>query len=134
METLNISTRSQTEFVDITDRVAKVVKSAGLDAGVCYIFVPHTTAGVTLNENWDPDVQRDMLMVLDDYIVPRDAKYRHGEGNSPAHVKASLMGSSAIVFVEEGRLRLGRWQGIYLAEFDGPRQRNAWIKTEPASG
>lgn len=130
MKTLNVSTGSKTEFVDITDKVQDAVSEAGTEDGVCYVFVPHTTAGITVNENWDPSVERDILMVLDDHMVPHDAGYRHGEGNSPAHVKASLMGSSAMVFVEEGKLQLGRWQGIFLGEFDGPRRRNVWVKVQ----
>jgi secondary thiamine-phosphate synthase enzyme len=128
MQKLSVSTGSKTQLVDITDRVQDTVTAAGIAAGVCHIFVPHTTAGITLNENWDSDVERDVLMVLDDHIVPRDAGYRHGEGNSPAHIKASLMGSSATVLIEDSRLQLGRWQGIFLAEFDGPRSRTVWVK------
>ncbi len=127
MESLTIPTGSKTELVDITDRVQDVVTQAGFDDGICYIFVPHTTAGVTVNENWDPTVAHDILLTLD-HIAPRDPRHRHAEGNSPAHIKASLVGSSAMVFVEDGRLQLGRWQGIFLAEFDGPRRRNVWVK------
>ncbi len=133
MESLSISTGSKTEFVDITSQVQDAVTAAGIDDGVCYVFVPHTTAGITINESWDPSVERDMLMVLDDYVVPRDAGYRHAEGNSPAHVKASLMGSSVTAFVEGGQLQMGRWQGIFLGEFDGPRRRNVWVKVVATS-
>lgn len=131
MESLSISTGSKTEFVDITGQVQDAVTEAGLDTGICYVFVPHTTAGITLNENWDPSVRHDILLTLDEHISPRDSRHRHAEGNSPAHIKASLMGSSAVVFVEDGQLQLGRWQGIFLTEFDGPRRRNVWIKLVP---
>lgn len=130
MEKLRVATQSKTQLIDITDRVQDVVNGAGIDAGICYAFVPHTTAGITLNENWDTDVERDVLLALDDHIVPRSAGYRHGEGNSPAHIKASLMGSSVTIFVAGGRLQLGRWQGVFLAEFDGPRERSVWVKVK----
>jgi secondary thiamine-phosphate synthase enzyme len=94
---------------------------------VCFIFCPHTTAGLTLNENWDPDVQRDLCVGLD-AISPRRPEYRHGEGNSPAHLKSSLVGASLCVMVAAGKLVLGTWQGIYLAEFDGPRHRKVLVK------
>lgn len=129
---LSISTGSKTQFIDVTEKVQAVVQEAGLTEGICYVFVPHTTAGITLNETWDPSVQRDVLHVLDDHVVPRKADYRHAEGNSPAHVKASLMGSSVLVFVENGRLQFGRWQGLYLCEFDGPRTRSVWVKLQPS--
>jgi secondary thiamine-phosphate synthase enzyme len=128
MERLNIRTNRATELVDITGQVQDAVTRLGAMDGVVYLFCPHTTAGLTLNENWDPDVQRDMLLTIDGHIAPPDPRHRHGEGNSPAHIKASLFGADAAVFVEEGRLQLGRWQGVYLAEFDGPRQRQVWVK------
>jgi secondary thiamine-phosphate synthase enzyme len=128
MITLNVSTRATTELVDITSQVAQAVRQSEITDGACHIFVPHTTAGVTLNENWDPTVRQDMLLTLDDHIVPRDPRHRHGEGNSPAHIKATLCGASATVIVSDGQLLLGRWQGIYLAEFDGPRRRRVWVK------
>ena len=137
MERLTVRTNRSTELVDITAEVQDVVgRLGGMDGVVC-LFCPHTTAGLTLNENWDPDVQRDMLLTVDSHIAPPDPRHRHGEGNSPAHIKASLFGADAAVFVEGGRLQLGRWQGIYLAEFDGPRQRQVWVKflgeRQPAS-
>lgn len=125
---LNVRTRSTTQFLDITNQVQAAVQQSGVQDGICYVFVPHTTAGVTLNENWDPDVQHDILLTLDQHVAPPDPRHRHGEGNSPAHLKASLVGASATVFVEQGRLQLGQWQGIYLAEFDGPRSREVWVK------
>ncbi|MBL7183182.1 MAG: YjbQ family protein [Anaerolineae bacterium] len=124
---LEVNTRSAAELVDITAAVQRTVKEKGLQSGVCHVFVPHTTAGLTLNENWDPSVRADILMMLDK-IVPWHDDYRHGEGNSAAHIKASLMGSSQTILVEDGRLVLGSWQGIYLAEFDGPRRRRVLVK------
>ncbi|MGA9350212.1 MAG: secondary thiamine-phosphate synthase enzyme YjbQ [Anaerolineae bacterium] len=124
---LEINTKSAAELVDITGVVQQTVKEKGMQSGVCHVFVPHTTAGLTLNENWDPSVRGDMLMELDK-IVPWRDNYRHAEGNSAAHIKASLMGFSQTLLVEDGRLVLGTWQGIYLAEFDGPRRRRVLAK------
>jgi len=124
---IEVRTRSHDELVDITDGVQQVVGRSGVQTGFCHVFVPHTTAGLTLNENWDPAVRRDMLMVLA-RLVPWDDDYQHGEGNSAAHVKASLMGFSHTLLVESGRLVLGSWQGIYLAEFDGPRRRRVLVR------
>jgi secondary thiamine-phosphate synthase enzyme len=124
---LEISTKSRAELVDITAEVQRTVREKGMQSGVCHVFVPHTTAGLTLNENWDPSVRADILMELDK-IVPWQNNYRHAEGNAAAHIKASLMGSSQTILVEDGRLVLGTWQGIYLAEFDGPRRRRVLIK------
>ncbi len=123
---IEVRTRSHDELVDITDQVQKVVSQSGIKTGLCHVFVPHTTAGLTLNENWDPAVRRDMLMALGK-MVPWDDDYQHGEGNSAAHVKASLMGFSHTLLVEDGRLTVGSWQGIYLAEFDGPRRRRVLV-------
>ena len=113
-------------FIDITGQVRKIVASGNVQNGLCQIFVPHTTAGVTINENADPDVVTDMLAALGK-IVP-DLHYRHSEGNSPAHVKSSLVGCSITVPISEGRLCLGTWQGIYFCEFDGPRTRKVWVQ------
>ena len=124
---LEINTRSRAELADITAAVQQTVREQGMQSGVCHVFVPHTTAGLTLNENWDPSVRADMLMELDK-IVPWHDNYRHGEGNSAAHIKASLMGFSQTILVEDGRLVLGSWQGVYLAEFDGPRRRRVLVK------
>ena len=110
-------------MVDVTAQVEQAVRASGATAGICQVFVPHTTAGITLNENADPDVQRDILTALD-RLVPARGDYQHGEGNSPAHVKASLMGASLTLPIQDGRLLLGRWQGITFCEFDGPRQRD----------
>jgi len=127
MKTINVSTDSKQGFHDITDKVKHVVNDAGIAEGICLIFCPHTTAGVTLNENWDRSVQHDMGVGLSKISPPR-SEYRHGEGNSPAHLKSSLMGASQVVPVESGDLVLGRWQGIYLCEFDGPRTRKVHVQ------
>ncbi len=125
--TLEVRTGSHTEFVDLTARVQQVVADSGVAEGLCHIFVPHTTAGVTINENADPSVKADILMVLNKIISDREP-YRHMEGNSPAHIKASLVGPQLTVLVSQGRLVLGTWQGIFFCEFDGPRRRRVIIK------
>lgn len=127
MEQIEISTRGRQAFHDITAEVQAVVGRIGVGEGVCFIFCPHTTAGLTLNENWDPAVQHDMGVGLD-VISPQRPEYRHGEGNSPAHLKSSLLGASQMVLIVGGKLMLGSWQGIYLAEFDGPRRRKVLVK------
>jgi len=127
MNTIEIRTKSRQEFVDLTAEVGRLVAASGVKDGICVVAVPHTTAGVTVNENADPDVRADMDMTLR-RIVPDSLPYAHGEGNSPAHVKASLVGSSATLVVEGGKLRLGTWQGIFFCEFDGPRTRQAWVQ------
>jgi len=124
---ISVSTPEREVLVDISERVETAVGQAHPGfSGVITVFVPHTTAGVTINEGADPSVVRDIVDGLR-RLVPREAAYRHGEGNSDAHIKASLMGSSVLVPVEQGRLRLGTWQSVYLAEFDGPRTRRVWI-------
>ena len=127
MYQISVGTRSRTEFVDITSQIAAVVREAGVGDALCTIFVPHTTAAVTINENADPSVVHDILKVVDSVIPLHDPGYRHSEGNSAAHIKSSLVGSSQNVIVEGGSLRLGTWQGIYFAEFDGPRNRKVWV-------
>ena len=124
MQQLSLNTPAE-GFIDITGQVRKIVASGNVQNGLCQIFVPHTTAGVTINENADPDVVMDMLAALGK-MVP-DLHYRHSEGNSPAHVKSSLVGCSITVPISEGRLCLGTWQGIYFCEFDGPRTRKVWV-------
>ncbi len=126
-QTFQVKTTTQTEFIDITHSVQKAVQKAGMRDGICIIFIPHTTAAVTINENADPSVIQDIVMELNK-IVPFEDPYRHMEGNSPAHIKASLVGCSEIVFVESGKLVLGTWQGIFFCEFDGPRNRKVHIK------
>jgi secondary thiamine-phosphate synthase enzyme len=123
---LLVETRSQVDFVDIDSLVEGAVATQGITDGVCHVYVPHTTAGITINENADPDVKRDIVAELNK-IVPFDDGYRHAEGNSAAHIKASLVGFSVSVPVESGRLLLGTWQSIYLCEFDGPRRRSVLV-------
>ncbi len=127
MEAFRVNTSKRDELLDLTAQIQEVVLQSGVRSGVCTVFVPHTTAGVTINEHADDDVARDILASLDRLVPWRD-DYRHGEGNSAAHIKASLMGSSVTVLVEEGRLVLGAWQGIFFAEFDGPRSRKVYVK------
>ena len=127
MPTLQIRTQTRQEFVDITGQVAEVVQQSGVESGFCHLFCPHTTAGLTFNENWDPDVRHDLGLAFD-AIAPQRNDFRHAEGNSPAHVKTSMVGSDHTLFIEAGQLVLGRWQGIYLAEFDGPRTRSVYVK------
>ena len=124
---LSIKTRSKVEFQDITHEVQKTVQSGGTLNGICYVYVPHTTAAVTINEHADPRVVDDIAAQLDE-IAPQNKHYRHMEGNSPAHIKASLMGDSRILFIEDGKLVLGTWQGIFFGEFDGPRIRSVLVK------
>jgi len=127
LEEIEIRTPSHACLIDITGRVERIVSESGIKDGICHIFVPHTTAGVTINENADPTVRTDILRELDKVIPWRD-NYDHDEGNAAAHIKASLVGSSQAVFVSGGRLRLGTWQGVFFAEFDGPRTRRIWVK------
>jgi secondary thiamine-phosphate synthase enzyme len=127
MRTIEVKTQAREEFVDITARVREELVSSGVKDGICYVYVPHTTAAVTINESADPSVKEDILMTLRK-IVPDSLPYRHSEGNSPAHVKASLIGASVKVIIEEGQLSLGTWQGIFFCEFDGPRSRRVFIK------
>ncbi|MFN2272580.1 MAG: secondary thiamine-phosphate synthase enzyme YjbQ [Anaerolineae bacterium] len=127
IEQLDVSTRDRQTFQDITPQVQALVARSEIKEGVCFLFCPHTTAGLTLNENWDPDVRHDMSIGLD-AIAPQRREYQHGEGNSPAHLKSSLIGASLCVLVSGGKLVLGTWQGIYLAEFDGPRRRKVLVK------
>jgi secondary thiamine-phosphate synthase enzyme len=123
---LRIETTTQAETVDITERVAKMVKASTVRDGICVVTVAHTTAGIFINENADPDVQRDLLTTLA-RLVPDQGDYRHAEGNGPAHIKSVLVGGAVTIAVSDGTLDLGRWQGVYFAEFDGPRTRNATI-------
>ena len=127
MEVLKVRTERRTELVDVTDQVRRAVESAGVADGVCFVYVPHTTAGVMINEHFDPDVATDLEGVLD-RLVPKAGPYRHSEGNSHAHAKAAMVGTSQMIFVEDGKLALGRWQGIFFCEFDGPRERKMWVK------
>jgi len=124
---LSIRTPSHACMIDITARVQQTVARSGIKEGVCHVFVPHTTAGLTINENADPTVQSDILKELDK-IVPWRDQYEHAEGNAAAHIKASMMGAGHTLLVADGQLKLGTWQGIYLTEFDGPRSRQVWVK------
>lgn len=123
---LTVQTNSQTEMIDITAQVQLTIDDQQIKEGICMVFVPHTTAAVTINESADPSVRNDILMVINE-MVPWKAPYRHLEGNSPAHIKTSLMGSSELIAINNGRLVLGTWQGIFFCEFDGPRQRKVNI-------
>lgn len=128
METFEVRTAQRDHFVEITERVQQAVQSAGVASGMVIVYVPHTTAGITINENADPDVVHDILLTLRK-LIPKDIPgYRHAEGNSDSHVKASLMGASAHILIEEGQLILGTWQGVYLCEFDGPRNRTVHMQ------
>lgn len=127
MKKIDVSTSSRSQLVDITDQVRKAVAESGVRDGLCHLWVPHTTAGITINENADPSVSRDILMELDRRI-PWDDGYQHSEGNSAAHVKSSLIGCEKTLIIEGGKLALGTWQGVYFCEFDGPRRRQVWIR------
>jgi len=127
---LEIKSRSRTEFINITAEVQEVVRTAGIRSGVCYLFVMHTTAGITVNEGADPAVQRDIITSLNK-LIPADFYYTHAEGNSDAHIKSSLIGTSQTLLIDAGRLVLGTWQALYLCEFDGPRPRQIAIKLIP---
>ncbi|MDA8216306.1 MAG: secondary thiamine-phosphate synthase enzyme YjbQ [Dehalococcoidales bacterium] len=127
MKNLSVRTHSRAEMLDITAQVEDAVRESGVADGVCYVYVPHTTAAITINENADPAVPRDILAHLEQ-LVPWDGPYSHGEGNAAAHIKASLLGASQSVFVREGRLALGRWQAIFFCEFDGPRSRQVSVE------
>lgn len=127
MQEFTVQTKSHTQFLNIDRQVQEIVAKSGIADGVVHIFIPHTTAGITINENADPDVTADMELILD-RIVPWKGGYAHAEGNSAAHVKASMMGNSATVFIRGGKLQFGTWQSIYFCEFDGPRTRKVWVK------
>ena len=127
ISTISISTRNRSEMIDITSTVKEHMQKAGLQEGVCYIYVPHTTAGITINEGADPSVVTDIQAMLNT-LVPWEGPYRHLEGNAAAHIKSIMVGSSATVLVESGRLKLGTWQAIFFCEFDGPRTRKVHIK------
>jgi secondary thiamine-phosphate synthase enzyme len=129
METLRVKTARRTQFLDITKAVERVVAGSEVVSGVCYVYVPHTTAGVTINEHADPDVASD-LEGLFHRLVPKSGPYRHAEGNTDSHAKTVMVGTSQMIFVEGGKLVLGTWQGIFLCEFDGPRERKIYVKVE----
>ena len=124
---LSIKTRERTELIDITSDINQLIQKSGTDQGLCMVYVPHTTAAVTINESADPSVKSDILMVLNQ-IIPWEENYRHLEGNSPAHIKSTLVGSSELIAIENRRLILGTWQGIFFCEFDGPRTRKVDVR------
>jgi len=130
MERFRVETQHQTEFVKIDHQVQHMVEASGVQDGIVHLHVPHTTAGITINENADPDVVADMELILD-RMAPWEGGYAHAEGNAAAHVKASLMGSDLHVLIENGRIQLGTWQSIYFCEFDGPRNRHVWGRITP---
>jgi len=127
MDKISLKTINRAELIDITDKIQTIVAKDKIRDGICFIFCPHTTAGLTINENADPSVKKDILNALNK-IVPANAGYSHSEGNADSHIKASLFGSSLTVFIEEGQFVLGTWQGIYFCEADGPRNREVWVK------
>jgi secondary thiamine-phosphate synthase enzyme len=130
MQTLSVKTDRRTQLVDVTSQVQKAVAASGVENGICHLYVPHTTAAITINEHADPDVARDVEGALD-RLIPKTGPYRHSEGNSDSHVKAVLVGASQSIFVRGGKLALGRWQGIFFCEFDGPRERGLDVKVVP---
>ncbi len=127
-KSFDVKTRKRNDMVDITNEVARAVKSSGVNAGDVIIYCPHTTAGITINENADPDVVHDLLQTLDKLVPKNNPAYRHSEGNSDSHFKCSMFGCSEQVIVRDGQLDLGRWQGIYFCEFDGPRNRTVILQ------
>ena len=127
---IEVQTRSKEDFVDITQQVRDCVRKSGVQNGVCVLFVPHATAGLTVNENWDPSVKADTLATLD-RLVPWRANYQHVEGNAAAHIKSCLVGTSETLLVDAGNLVLGTWQGVFLAEFHGPRRRRVLVRVIP---
>jgi secondary thiamine-phosphate synthase enzyme len=127
MEILSVRTREHTQLIDITREIQGLLSKSNMTAGILTVFVPHTTAGITINESADPSVARDILAVLDRLVPWRDPTYQHREGNTASHVKASIVGSSVSVIVEGGGMKLGTWQGIFLCEFDGPRTRKVHV-------
>ncbi|UZJ81199.1 secondary thiamine-phosphate synthase enzyme YjbQ [Fictibacillus sp. KU28468] len=131
MQRFTTQTHKRDEMIDVTDTVRAYVQEQGVQEGLLYVYCAHTTAGITINENADPDVKSDMLMRLDEVYPWEHPKYRHAEGNTASHLKASTVGSSQVVFIHQGDLVLGTWQGIYFCEFDGPRSRNYYVKVIP---
>lgn len=126
----SIQTASRSQMVEITDRVQKLLRQKQMMSGQVIIYIPHTTAAATIQENADPDVQHDLLAKLEKLVPKEESYYRHAEGNSDSHLKAAMLGNSVTVLVEGGKLQLGQWQGVYFVEFDGPREREVWIRLE----
>ena len=131
MRTLSLRTTQHTEFVNLDDKLATVIAESGVSRGFLHVFVPHTTAGITINENADPDVRADLIKIFE-RAVPWVGEYAHAEGNSAAHAKASMVGFHQAVFIEDGRMALGTWQSVFFCEFDGPRTRSVWVRVVPA--
>lgn len=127
LKVLNIKSKSKVDFIDITDELNRLVEESKIKSGLCFLYVPHTTAAVTINEGADPSVKRDIIMALN-RLVPFEWDYQHLEGNSAAHIKSSIIGVSQTLIIEDGRLLLGTWQSVYFCEFDGPRHRRAIIR------
>src|SRR5512139_2997624 len=127
LTTVNIRSKAKTEFIDITDEVQKIIRESGVRTGICHLYVPHTTAAVTINEGADPSVKRDILATLN-RVIPFDGDYHHVEGNSAAHIKSTLVGVNETLLIEEGKLVLGTWQSVYFCEFDGPRHRRVLVR------
>ena len=128
LTTLDIRTENHTELIDLTNQVKEVIRNSGVSDGICVVYVPHTTAGVTINENADPSVKHDILLETSKFVLEHDREYRHSEGNSAGHIKSTLFGSSIHVIIAGARPLLGTWQGIYFCEFDGPRRRQVHLK------
>ena len=122
-----VKSRTRTELIDITSKIQDMVMSAGIDQGLCMLYVPHTTAAITINESADPSVKDDILMIINK-IIPWESGYRHLEGNSPAHIKSTIVGASELIAIDNNRLVLGTWQGIFFCEFDGPRTRKVQVR------
>ena len=131
MEKFNVRTQQHAQFVNIDREINRIIATSGVRTGACRVFVPHTTAAITINENADPDVTRDILAALD-RLVPWNDNYAHTEGNSAAHIKASMMGFSQTMFIQNGAMALGTWQSVFFCEFDGPRTRQVWVEITPA--
>ena len=127
MDEISVKTSSHTQFIDLTSKVSEVLQKAGIKDGICTVFTPHTTAGITINENADPDVPRDIIKEMEK-VVPLNDGYAHIEGNSAAHIKSSLFGCSETVIIRNGSLMLGTWQSVFFCEFDGPRNRKVWVE------
>jgi secondary thiamine-phosphate synthase enzyme len=128
LQKLKLQTSQRNEMLDVTDRLTQLVRSQNITEGMLIVYVPHTTAAVTINENADPDVKSDLLAKLSALVPPREAYYRHAEGNSDSHLKAAMLGHAVTVLIEGGRQVLGRWQGVYFCEFAGPRERDLFVK------
>jgi secondary thiamine-phosphate synthase enzyme len=130
MQILHVKTKRRTQLLDITNEIQSAVRASGVKTGICFLYVPHTTAAILINEHADPDVASDAEGCVD-RLVPDDPQFAHAEGNSDSHVKTMLVGMSQFIFVENGKLALGWWQGIFFAEFDGPRERQIYVKVQP---